>query len=102
MKAIRLTAIGSPLQEQQIDVPNIRERDVLVRIRAAGICHSDAHYRNGVSPVRQLPLILGHEVAGLVEKIGRSVKAVGVGERVCLHYLVTCGRCAFCLAGTEQ
>ncbi|MFL6588649.1 MAG: alcohol dehydrogenase catalytic domain-containing protein, partial [Chthoniobacterales bacterium] len=71
-------------------------------IRAAGICHSDAHYRNGVSPVRQLPLILGHEVAGLVEKIGRSVKAVGVGERVCLHYLVTCGRCAFCLAGTEQ
>jgi D-arabinose 1-dehydrogenase-like Zn-dependent alcohol dehydrogenase len=51
MKAIRLTAVGSPLEEQGIEVPPVGTNDVLIRIRAAGICHSDAHYRAGVSPV---------------------------------------------------
>ena len=53
MKAIRLTAIGSPLEEQGIEVPPVGPRDVLIRVRAAGICHSDAHYRAGVSPVKR-------------------------------------------------
>src|SRR5947209_9004856 len=102
MKAIRLTAVGGPLQERQLDVPPIAAGDVLVRVRAAGICHSDAHYRAGVSPVGTLPVTLGHEVAGIVEEIGIEVKAFAPGDRVCLHYLVTCGRCPFCLSRTEQ
>jgi len=102
MKAIRLTAIGAPLQEQQIDPPAIGSGDVLIRVRAAGICHSDAHYRAGVSPVRALPLTLGHEVAGIVEATGSNAKRFKTGDRVCLHYLVTCGACAFCRAGNEQ
>lgn len=102
MKTIRLTAIGSPLEEQEIVMPAIASSDVLIRIQAAGICHSDVHYRGGVSPVRQLPLTLGHEVAGLVEGIGSGVTGFAVGDRVCLHYLVTCGKCGFCLAGNEQ
>jgi propanol-preferring alcohol dehydrogenase len=101
MKAICLTAIGSPLEEQVIDVPPVGPRDVLIRIRACGICHSDAHYRAGVSPVK-LPLTLGHEVAGVVERVGGAVNNFMTGERVCVHYLVTCGECVFCRAGNEQ
>lgn len=103
MKAIRLTAIGRPLEEQGIEVPSVGLNDVvLIRVRAAGICHSDAHYRAGVSPVKQLPLTLGHEVAGIVEEVGAHVRDFKPGDRVCLHYLVTCGECGFCLAGNEQ
>lgn len=102
MKAIRLTAVGSPLEEQQIDVPSVGGEDVLIRIRAAGICHSDAHYRAGVSAVSRLPITLGHEVAGLVEETGDSVRNLKLGDRVCVHYLATCGACRFCRAGNEQ
>jgi len=102
MKAIRLTAIGSPLEERGIDVPRIGPDDVLIRVRAAGICHSDAHYRAGVSPVARFPLTLGHEVAGVIDKAGDQVANFKAGDRVCVHYLVTCGNCAFCRAGNEQ
>jgi len=102
MKAVRLTAIGSPLEEEGIDVPAVGPTDVLVGIRAAGICHSDAHYRAGVSGVKQLPITLGHEIAGTVEQIGVAVRNFQAGDRVCVHYLVSCGKCAFCRAGNEQ
>ena len=102
MESIRLTAIGSPLEKQEVEVPRVGPSDVLIRIRAAGICHSDAHYRAGVSRVTQLPLTLGHEVAGVVEDTGSAVTKFKIGDRVCVHYLVTCGECAFCRAGNEQ
>jgi propanol-preferring alcohol dehydrogenase len=102
MKAIRLVKPGSPLEAREIPIPPIGLRDVLIRVKAAGICHSDAHYRAGLSPVKSLPLTLGHEVAGLVEKTGANVKGFTAGDRVCVHYLVTCGKCPFCTAGTEQ
>ena len=102
MKAVRLFKPGSPLETQDIAIPQFGVRDVLIRVEAAGICHSDAHYRAGVSPVEPLPLTLGHEVAGVVEKTGAGVAGFTIGDRVCVHYLATCGRCAFCQAGTEQ
>jgi propanol-preferring alcohol dehydrogenase len=102
MKAIRLVKPGSPLEAHDIAIPQTGARDVLIRVKAAGICHSDAHYRAGVSPVEPLPLTLGHEVAGVVEEIGADVRRFTPGDRVCVHYLVTCGECAFCKAGTEQ
>ena len=102
MKAVRLTEVGSPLTLQEIPVPEIGEKDVLVRVQAAGICHSDAHYRAGRSPVRPLPMTLGHEVAGVVERIGTGVRNLKQGDRVCLHYNVTCGECSFCSTGNEQ
>jgi propanol-preferring alcohol dehydrogenase len=102
MKAVRLTKIGQPLEEQDIPLPQIGANDVLVQVKAAGICHSDAHYRAGVSPVNPLPLTLGHEVAGVIDQVGANVQSLKPGDRVCLHYLVTCGDCEFCHQGSEQ
>jgi D-arabinose 1-dehydrogenase-like Zn-dependent alcohol dehydrogenase len=102
MKAVRLVQPGQPLQLHDLPVPVPGPRDVLVRVKAAGICHSDAHYRAGISSVASLPLTLGHEVAGVVERTGGEVKTVRPGDRVCLDYLVTCGACEWCRAGNEQ
>lgn len=101
MKAVRLIQPGRPLELQELSLPPIGRGDVLVRIKAAGICHSDVHYRAGVSPVLY-PLTLGHEVAGVVEEAGTEVTNLKVGQRVCLHYMVTCGDCSYCSMGSEQ
>src|SRR5207344_324391 len=87
---------------RDIPVPVPGPNDVLVRVKAAGICHSDAHYRAGKSRVHPLPLTLGHEVAGIVEQKGAAVSEFKIGDRVCLHYLATCGSCGYCTSGNEQ
>jgi len=102
MKAVRMVGVGRPLALQDVEPREPGAGEVRVRIRAAGICHSDAHYRAGVSPMGPLPLTLGHEIAGVVEKLGAGVRAPGLGDRVCLHYLVTCGACSHCAAGRES
>jgi len=102
MKSVRMVEAGKPLELQEISIPNIGEYDILVRVRAACICHSDAHYRAGRAAMGILPITLGHEVAGVVEKVGAQVTTVKVGERVCLHYNLTCGDCYYCSTGNEQ
>ena len=102
MKAVRLTETGRPLRLQDIAIPNMGANDVLVRVKAAGICHSDAHYRAGTSRVEPLPMTLGHEVAGVIEQVCQGVTHLIPGERVCVHYMVTCGHCEYCNAGQEQ
>ena len=102
MKAVRLVEIGKPLQEQEVPIPTVGEHDVLIQVKAAGICHSDVHYRAGKSPVGDLPQTLGHEVAGIIEKTGAGIANDRVGQRVSLHYLLTCGDCDFCRQGKEQ
>ena len=87
---------------QELAVPEPGPNDALVRVKAAGVCHSDAHYRAGKSRVEPLPLTLGHEVAGVVEKAGSGVSDFKPGDRVCLHYLATCGKCRYCEQGNEQ
>jgi D-arabinose 1-dehydrogenase-like Zn-dependent alcohol dehydrogenase len=102
MRAVQLTQIGKALVDADIRIPDVGSSDVLIRIAAAGICHSDAHYRAGISKIDRLPLILGHEIAGRVEKVGSDLKHVSAGDRVCVHYLVRCGSCEFCVRGLEQ
>ncbi len=102
MRAIRMVKAGEPLQMQEVPIPAIGKKDILVRVKAAGICHSDAHYRAGNSKMGMLPITLGHEVAGVVERIGVLVTNVNVGDRVGLHYNVSCGDCYQCSAGNDQ
>ncbi|HEX5838750.1 MAG TPA: zinc-binding dehydrogenase [Anaerolineales bacterium] len=102
MKAIRMLEAGKPLEIQNIPIPPIGDKDILVRVRAAGICHSDAHYRAGRSSMGTLPITLGHEVAGEVEWIGSQVTTLMAGDRVALHYNITCGDCYYCSTGNEQ
>src|SRR5689334_3112905 len=102
MRAVRLAQMGKPLQDADVPIPTVGRSEVLIRVAAAGICHSDAHYRAGISKIDNLPVTPGHEVAGRVEKIGADVTNVAVGARVCLHYLVHCGQCEYCKRGLEQ
>ena len=94
--------LGHALQDVEVPVPDIGPADVLVRVAACGICHSDAHYRAGISPIAHLPVTPGHEIAGTVESVGKDVDAFRPGDRVCVHYLTHCGACDFCLRGNEQ
>lgn len=102
MKAVRLVESGKSLVLEEIAMPPVGDEDILVRVRAAGICHSDAHYRAGRSNMGKMPITLGHEVAGVIEQVGASVTSARVGDRVCLHYNISCRRCHHCNAGTEQ
>jgi 2-desacetyl-2-hydroxyethyl bacteriochlorophyllide A dehydrogenase len=102
MKAVRLVDVGHPLEMVELAMPQVGPDDVLVRVKAAGICHSDAHYRAGTSPVGFLPITLGHEVAGVVEQTGSRVAGLSAGDRVCVHYMATCGTCPYCAMGQEQ
>src|SRR6266481_2644733 len=102
MKAVQLVELGKPLEEREVALPNIGLSDVLIRVAACGICHSDAHYRAGISKIDNLPVTLGHEVTGSVERVGKDVSNVAAGDRVCVHYLVHCGHCHFCSRGLEQ
>ncbi|NHJ39948.1 MAG: zinc-binding dehydrogenase [Asgard group archaeon] len=102
MKAVQLVEIDKDLENREIPTPEPKADEVLVKIKAAGICHSDVHYRDGVSSVNYLPITLGHEVAGVIEKLGPNVTKFKVGDRVCVNYMVTCGNCYFCVKGSEQ
>ena len=102
MRAVRLVQVGKPLEETEVDLPEIGAPDVLIRVAACGICHSDEHYRAGISRIDRLPVTLGHEIAGWIEKVGSQVKHVTRGDRVCVHYLAHCGSCEFCVRGLEQ
>lgn len=102
MKAVRLVETNRPLEQHEIPRPQPGPHDLLIRVRAAGICHSDAHYRAGKSRVHPLPLTLGHEVAGVIEEVGLAAKDFHPGDRVCVHYLVTCGACEWCARENEQ
>src|SRR5215510_10412910 len=68
MRAVRLSQIGKPLEDAEVAVPNIGASDVLIRVAACGICHSDEHYRGGISKIDRLPVTLGHEIAGWIGK----------------------------------
>lgn len=102
MTAARLHKIGNRLRIDRIGVPAIAAKEVLVDVRASGICHSDINYRKGVAPVGRLPITLGHEIAGVVTKTGKMVKGVWEGDRVIIHYIVSCGKCVFCLTNREN
>jgi len=102
MLAARLHKPNSPLDLDEVPVPEIGRNDVLVRVEASGICHSELHTISGLFPPPRFPVTLGHEGAGIAEKAGDAVKDIQAGDRVALYYMATCGRCHYCLIGREH
>jgi propanol-preferring alcohol dehydrogenase len=106
MKAAVLREIGKPLAIEEMATPSPRPGEVLIRVEACGVCHSDIHLADGdwdlLKPITKVPLILGHEVAGTVAALGEGVTELQVGDRVGVPWIYwTCGECEFCGAGRE-
>lgn len=89
----------SDLQLRDVAKPALGARDVLLHVRACGICGSDVHGYDGSTGRRIPPLIMGHEAAGIVAEVGPEVRSVAVGDRVTFDSTVSCGECAFCRQG---
>lgn len=90
---------GKPLEIAEIDVEGPKAGEVLVRIVATGVCHTDAYTLSGKDPEGLFPSILGHEGAGVVEEVGAGVTSVQPGDHVIPLYTAECGKCKFCLSG---
>ncbi len=98
MKAAVLREIGTPMKVEDVTIEPPAYGQVLVNTAAAGVCHSDLHFIDGVWPMR-LPAVLGHEAAGVVEAIGEGVTYVEPGDHVVVLFVPFCGACAFCTTG---
>lgn len=98
MRAAILRQFGEQPEVQDVQVDEPREGEVLVRLVASGVCHSDLHAVDGILRP-PLPVILGHEGAGIVERVGPGVTLVGPGDHVVLAFVAACGHCAYCTVG---
>src|SRR5690606_26990551 len=90
---------GQPLSIEEVDLMPPQKGEVLVRIVATGVCHTDAFTLSGEDPEGIFPAILGHEGGGIVEAVGEGVTSVAVGDHVIPLYTPECGKCKFCLSG---
>jgi S-(hydroxymethyl)glutathione dehydrogenase/alcohol dehydrogenase len=90
---------NQPLSVEEVDVMLPRKGEVLVKVIASGVCHTDAFTLSGEDPEGIFPVILGHEGGGIVEQIGEGVTSVQVGDHVIPLYTPECGECKFCLSG---
>jgi propanol-preferring alcohol dehydrogenase len=94
---------SNPLHLREVDVPNTRDEEILIRIHTCGICRTDLHIIEGELPPKKSPLTPGHQVIGIVEKVGSKVTSHKTGERVGVAWLNrTCGKCEFCKQGNEN
>ncbi|PAU76296.1 alcohol dehydrogenase catalytic domain-containing protein, partial [Halomonas salipaludis] len=96
--AVALEA-GKPLEVTEVDVEGPKAGEVLVRIKATSVCHTDAYTLSGADPEGNFPAVLGHEGAGIVEEVGEGVTSLAVGDHVIPLYTAECGQCKFCLSG---
>ncbi|MFX0575390.1 NAD(P)-dependent alcohol dehydrogenase [Nocardia nepalensis] len=101
MRALQLTDPGV-LELRKVAVPEIGPTDLLLRVGAAGICHSDLHVLHIPFKMREQPLTLGHEVAGTIEAVGGAVEGRAAGERGIVYLCWSCGVCRECVSGNEN
>jgi S-(hydroxymethyl)glutathione dehydrogenase / alcohol dehydrogenase len=87
-----------PLVIEELDLLDPGPHEVQVRWAANGVCHSDYHLMSGDVP-HPLPVVLGHEASGVVERVGPGVETVKVGDHVCSSYIPSCGKCGYCIGG---
>jgi propanol-preferring alcohol dehydrogenase len=103
MLAMLLEAPGGPLRQASVPPPSPGPGQLLLRVRACGICRTDLHVADGELPEPKLPLVLGHEIVGEVVSIGRGEDRFGPGDRVGVPWLGwTCGECRYCRVGQEN
>ncbi len=101
-KAAVLWEYGRDWEIEELTLDDPREGEVLVRLAASGLCHSDEHVRIGDLPMEGLPVIGGHEGAGVIEAVGPGVRSVAEGDHVVLSFIPACGRCHWCAIGREN
>ncbi len=99
IRAAVLEEFGKPLVVQEIDLAEPRSGEVLVRLAACGVCHTDLYTASGADPTGYAPCVLGHEGAGVVEEIGTGVTLVKPGDHVITLFAPECGQCVHCLSG---
>lgn len=103
MRAMVLEEPGKPLKLREMPVPEPAPEQVLIRVHACGVCHTDLHIVDQELPDPKLPLILGHEIVGTVVQTGAEVERFSVGDRVGVPWLGrTCGHCRYCRRGQEN
>ena len=98
VKAAVARSAGQPLTVEMVDLEGPRAGEVLVEIKATGVCHTDAYTLSGVDPEGLFPAILGHEGAGIVADVGAGVTSVKKGDRVIPLYIPECRNCEYCLS----
>jgi propanol-preferring alcohol dehydrogenase len=99
----RLGEKQDPLQLMDLPVPTLREREILVKVSACGICHTELDEIEGRTPPLQFPIVLGHQIVGRVEKATRKATKFKMGDRVGIGWIGSaCGKCRFCLGGNEN
>ena len=103
MRAAVVPQLGAPLEIQEIAVPDPGPGQVLVRVEASGLCHTDIHAARGDWPVQPVaPFIPGHEGVGIVARLGSGVTEHAIGDRVAMPWLgYACGSCRYCVTGME-
>lgn len=102
MKATRFIEVGKPIQLEELPDPEVGPTDVLVRVAGAGVCHSDLHVIDGEVNVRQRPITLGHENAGVIEAVGEQVTDLQPGDGVAVFGAWGCGACLQCERGEDN
>jgi S-(hydroxymethyl)glutathione dehydrogenase/alcohol dehydrogenase len=98
IRAAVLERFGVPLVVREVELAAPRAGEVLVRLVACGVCHTDLYTASGADPSGYAPTVLGHEGAGVVEKIGEGVRSVAVGDHVVTLFSPQCGECIHCLS----
>ncbi|MCL6450878.1 MAG: alcohol dehydrogenase catalytic domain-containing protein [Acetobacteraceae bacterium] len=102
MRAMVLEEYGKPLVLKQLDVPKPKAHEVVIRVKACGMCGTDLKIAAGKIPDTRIPVTMGHEPAGEVVDVGSEVTSLKPGDRVFAHFYVTCGRCEFCRTNRES
>jgi D-arabinose 1-dehydrogenase-like Zn-dependent alcohol dehydrogenase len=101
MKALVLKEFGGSLILEDVPVPQPGPEDALIRVKACAVDQFDLTIRDGKFPTAKTPIILGHEIAGIVESVGANIDNVKPGDRVTSTLYLTCGKCRYCLTGRE-
>ena len=103
MRASVFDGPGRPLELREVVAPAPGPGQVLLRVRACGVCRTDLHVLDGELPDPKLPLVLGHQVVGIVDEVGTAVESLAPGDRVGVPWLGwTCGACRYCVSGREN